>query len=501
MTLHAGGRDAAILALALVAVAVVVTLGAAGPAPPLRHLYLVPVVIAALRHGPRGGLTAAAGALLLEGPRVLPAIERAGVTPASIEGLVTFGLLLAAGGVVGALSAAARRQRARYEAVLAVRRTLAGAPPALPLALNRLRAFLAHRLAARALALAVRDGDEVVVAGGERLDEGSLAARVLASGRAAFVADTGTGARPRRVLAAPLVANGACVGVLVLEREGELSADDRDAVVTLGADIGLALDNARLAARQRRFADELAAKVDEATRRLSELDRAKSTFVTTASHELRTPLAALLGFSELLATRDLARSEVRRLAGIMVDETRRLGRIVADLLDVARIERGTPPPLRREAVAVGPLLAAVAALFQRDGVSHRVVVECAAPLPALDADPDAVERILTNLIGNALKYAPGGSEVRLVARPAEAPGAVEFVVADEGPGIPADALPHVFEPYFRAPASAGAAPGTGLGLAVVRSLVEAHGGAVAIASAAGTGTRVTFRLPARAPVP
>jgi signal transduction histidine kinase len=318
----------------------------------------------------------------------------------------------------------------------------------------------------------------------------------MTTGEPAFVPDAGGGRRPRRVFVTPLLAGGRPLGALALERAGELGGDERAALEALGAHIGLALENAQLAARQRRFADELAQKVAEATRRLEELDRAKSSFVAIASHELRTPLTALQGFSELLAMRRLPPDEVRRLAGIMRGEAKRLGRIVSDLLDLSRIERGLALELRRAPVAVEALLVATADVFRRGSATHPIVVECAPGLPRVDADPDALERILTNLISNALKYSPPGRTVRVGARPAPDGAAVDFEVEDEGAGIPAEALARIFEPYYRVPEAAGTARGTGIGLAVVKSLVEAHGGRIRIDSAPARGTRVAFSLPA-----
>ncbi|MEK7700364.1 MAG: GAF domain-containing sensor histidine kinase, partial [candidate division NC10 bacterium] len=298
------------------------------------------------------------------------------------------------------------------------------------------------------------------------------------------------------VFVTPLLAGGRPIGALAVERAGELSGDERAAHGALGAHIGLALENARLASRQRRFAEELALKVADATRRLEEIDRAKSSFVAIASHELRTPLTALQGFSELLAVRRLPPDEVSRLAGIMRGEAKRLGRIVNDLLDLSRIERGLSLELHRAPIAVEAALVATADVFRRGSATHPIVVDCAAGLSRVDADPDALERILTNLISNALKYSPPGRTVRVRARPAPAGSGVEFAVEDEGAGIPAESLARLFEPYFRAPESAGTARGTGIGLAVVKSLVEAHGGQIRVDSAPGIGTRVVFSLPA-----
>src|SRR5207244_7834244 len=139
------------------------------------------------------------------------------------------------------------------------------------------------------------------------------------------------------------------------------------------------------------------ARVATATRHLEELDRAKSAFVAVASHELRTPLTALRGFSEILAARSIAPDEVRRMAGIMGAEAARLGRIVSDLLDLSRLERGLEPTLHRVPVAVEAALTTTADLF-RGGAVDTIVVDCAPALPSVNADPDALERILANVV-------------------------------------------------------------------------------------------------------
>ena len=258
--------------------------------------------------------------------------------------------------------------------------------------------------------------------------------------------------------------------------------------------MGLALDNARLAARQRRFAEELEHKVGAATARLAEMDRLKSGFVALASHELRTPLTALQGFSELLATRPFAPSEVRRFAEIMRGEIERLGRIVSDFLDLARLERGLAPAIRRAILDPAPLITGAVELFRRTRTTHRLELHVEGALPHVDADADALDRVLKNLIGNALKYSPPGSCVRVRARAVD--GVIAVDVDDEGPGIPAEERARVFEPYYRVRETAALGPGTGLGLSVVRSLVEAHGGTVRADAAPGVGTRMTVILPA-----
>jgi signal transduction histidine kinase len=319
---------------------------------------------------------------------------------------------------------------------------------------------------------------------------------VLERGEPLFIADAGGGARPRRVLVVPLRAGERTIGALAVEREADIPAEERAALEALGAYVGLGLENARLASRQRRFAEELAARVAEATRRLEETDRMKSDFVAIASHELRTPLTALKGFSELLETRDFARGEVRRMAGIMRGETERLTRIVSDFLDLSRLERGLTPALRRRPLDTEAAVAEALAIFNGSaGGAPRVDVECARPLPVLDADPDALDRVLRNLVSNAIKYSPPGSRVRVRVHPAAGGAAVQMEVEDEGDGIAVDDLARVFEPYYRAPDAMRAARGAGLGLAVVKSLVEAHGGSIRAERRDARGTRMTLLLP------
>lgn len=486
-------RDAAWAALALALVAGLRIGLDPSPASPWRYLILIPVLVAGLRLGSAGGVVAGFGAALLEALCVLPALERGGASGVA-DGLVTLALPIGAGALSGGLASRAARARGRHALAVAIQRVLADAPT-LDAALLRLRDCLA-RHAHGAVALAARDGERLVLAGASAVTARSLAARVLATGEPAWAPDVGGERGPRRALVVPLVARGEPIGVLALEREGELGREEQAALAALGAHAGLALENARLASLQRRAAEELARKVDEATTRLREMDRMKSDFVAIASHELRTPLTALAGFSELLATRRFPPEEVRRLADVMRGETVRLARIVSDILDLSRLERGLEPVLRRVPVAVETVAAAALEVFRRGAPTHRFELRCPEPLPAADADPDALERILANLVSNAVKYSPPGSCIGVACRATDGGRSVEVTVEDEGGGIPPEALDRIFEPYYRAPGASRVAYGTGIGLAVVKSLVDAHGGAIRAENVPARGTRMAFTLPA-----
>ncbi len=480
-----------LVAAALAAVTALIALEDGGAASLFRHAYLVPVLAAALRFGAAGGGLAAAAAVLLSAPLVLPEIERSGLTTEAVEGVVTFAVLGLVGVLSGVLRTRAGRHRRRYEILATIQRTLAD-EATLEVSLARLRAALAGRLRVDEIALIARDDERLVIAGGERVTKDSLVSRVLEHGGPAFVNDTGERRHARRAFATPLLSSGRAIGVLAVERKGDISIAERAALETIGAHVGVALENARLVSRQRRFAAELEERVAAARRELEELDRAKSAFVAIASHELRTPLTALQGFSEILALRRLPPEEVTRLAEVMRREARRLGRIVSDLLDLSRIERGLEPALCRIPVRIESTIEATVDLRQ-GAATHPITTECESSLPVVDADPDALERVLANLVSNAIKYSPSGSAVRVGARALGEGVAIE--VADAGRGIPAEALSRVFEPYYRVPDAVGAAHGTGIGLAVVKALVEAHGGMVRVDSAPAMGTCVTVVLP------
>ena len=453
----------------------------------LRHLYLLPTGWAALRFGLAAGVSTAVIAIALDAPFVLPHIEAYGFDGRAAEELIAAALLVVVGALAGLLSDRGRRRNARYRTALALQRAFSAGHP-LPEALGLANVALG-RYVGGPVEVIVRLGDSYVGQGGRCvLSPDSIGARAAARGDAWYVADAPPRrpGRPWRLIVHPLLASGHVVGLLAAARQGDLPPEERSALQTLGVVIALALENARLG-------DELETRVEAATRHLADLDRAKSEFVATASHELRTPLTALLGFSELLLTRALPEEQARRYLGVIHREAERLTRIVDDLLDLSRIERGQRSELRPTAVDVVAALETNAEIFRAQGSGHVVRVTVAPSVAPALADPDSLDRILKNLLSNAVKYSPAGSEIRLTATSGEE--GVAITVEDDGPGIPDESLPHVFEAYYRVPGRARAIRGLGLGLALVKSLVDAHSGAVRAERAPHGGSRFTVTLP------
>jgi signal transduction histidine kinase len=488
-----------------------------GPAPGLRHAYLIPALWGGLRFGRRGGALVSVLAVLLYAPLVLPALEEQGVGRETLEGLVFLGWLGGIGPLAGGLVSRARVRAERYDTLLTLQRTLASGGP-----LDRLLGEVAEqarrslRVHAVTLAVAGDGADPVVVRSEEAeaprtttpaLSNDSAAAWAWSRGRTLFIPDLGSDprlagdglapGRPRRALLVPLQGQAAPMGVMVVERIGELRSGERAALETLGLQLALGIQNSRLAERQRRFAEELEEKVARATRRLRELDRAKSDFVSMVSHELRTPLTSIQGFSELLLNRPVPPERQRRFVGYILQESERLGRIVEDLLDLSRIEAGTGRPLNRIPLDLVPLLEVNAELFSCQSPVHEVRVEVSGDLPAVLADRDAVDRVLKNLLSNAIKYSPRGGPVLLrAARFRDDPGLVEISVEDRGVGIPPEAMERVFEKYYRIlHPDAAKVRGLGIGLALVKSLVEAQGGSVSVTSCPGHGSCFALTLP------
>ena len=219
------------------------------------------------------------------------------------------------------------------------------------------------------------------------------------------------------------------------------------------------------------------------TERLERQQRQRRDLMADVAHELRTPLAVMQGRLEGMLD-GVYPQDPAQVAQIL-DETRHLGRLVDDLRTLAHSESGTLA-LQREPTDLAVLLTEAANLFRADADRRRVAlaVRAAGELPLLDTDPVRIREVVTNLLANALRYAPDGGSVTIEAR-TDTASTIAVSVEDDGPGIAAADLPHVFDRFYKARASSG----SGLGLAIAQNLVAAHGGTIAARSTPGS-TRV-----------
>lgn len=249
-------------------------------------------------------------------------------------------------------------------------------------------------------------------------------------------------------------------------------------------------------------------------RQTEDSERAKMGFISLVSHELRSPLTSILGYAELLLSRDFAREEERAFLEIIFRQADHLSRLVEDLLNLSRLGQGRLRP-NWSAVSLTELVASMASqLDAQMGDKHTLLVDIPADLPATYMDRDKVRSILKNLIENAVKYSPAGGEIVLRAEQVTEPTrAAELGVStplpfllvsvqDQGIGIPEDALPHIFERFYRVDNTASRAiGGSGLGLTIAKALVELHGGTIWATSRLGYGSTFYFTLPVRAHPP
>jgi two-component system sensor histidine kinase KdpD len=274
------------------------------------------------------------------------------------------------------------------------------------------------------------------------------------------------------------------IGVLVAEQ-----AERRRAAEAREADLRGLYEEMQAIAAERTGLLEEASRVSV----LERVDEQRGALLRSVSHDLRTPLSTIRAVAGDLRdgphSDDATRAE---LLATVCDEAERLDRIVANLLSMSRIEAGAFQP-SRQAVDLGELVGDRAgrlrSLFRR----ARLQVDVAAGLPLVDGDYSQLDQVLTNLLENAARYAPPGSTVRVAAR-STGSDSVEMRVVDEGIGIPEWERNRVFEPFRRGEGSAS----SGVGLAICKAVVEAHGGRIAVERTPGGGATFVVQLPVRA---
>lgn len=348
---------------------------------------------------------------------------------------------------------------------------------------------IASMLKVRVVLLLPENGTIAVKAGyppDDTFDEADVAAarwaweNDRAAGRGA---DTLPGAKR---LYLPLKTGRTPVGVVGLDSDKPgplLTPDQRRLLDAL-------TDQAAVAIERIQLVDDV-----ERAKLAAEADRLRSALLTSISHDLKTPLAAILGAAGMLREppEGLAKDDEAELLGTVVDESERLNRFIANLLDMTRIESGAIAP-NSALNFVGDIVGTAMQRSQKIAAGHTLVADLPAELPMINVDPVLFEQVLFNLIDNAAKYAPEGTAIALKGW---ADGSsVLLQVMDEGPGIPADDLERVFDSFYRVRKGDQVRAGTGLGLSICRGFVEAMGGTITAANRQDRpGAVFTIRMP------
>lgn len=287
-------------------------------------------------------------------------------------------------------------------------------------------------------------------------------------------------------LALALQRGGRSVATLRLVAGRDLDAGELQSLRALTELVTAAIVNAALYASQQ-----------EAVRQLRELDALKTVFLGTASHELRTPATAISGFASLLTTswERFDDKQRRDFADRIAANARSLSSMVQDLLDFSLLDQGTVS-VTIEPLDLAALVESVVGRLAPMFTDHEIAFS-AEPAPKVDADVNGLERVVTNLLTNAIKFSPSGTTVTVTAGPAGEGYGAQLVVSDQGPGIPEEERQQVFTRFYRGSGDAVVQTrGVGIGLSVVAELIARLRGEVLLDDAPGGGARFTVRLPA-----
>ena len=236
-------------------------------------------------------------------------------------------------------------------------------------------------------------------------------------------------------------------------------------------------------------------ELQDQNEKLRESERRKSELVRIVSHELRTPLASILGFTSVLLNRDAEPEDQRRYLEIIDREGRRLSDLLNDFLDAERLDEGDLL-MEHELLDVSRVVAEQVRLFEGQSEKHTLDMEVPSTPLTVRGDSHRLAQVVANLLSNAIKYSPEGGTVHVVAE--QENGMIRVSVRDEGLGIPDEQQERVFVKFFRGDAPASGIPGTGLGLTIARSVVEAHGGSMDFVSDRGEGSVFWLELPTAA---
>jgi signal transduction histidine kinase len=278
----------------------------------------------------------------------------------------------------------------------------------------------------------------------------------------------------------------ASLALVHTDRPREWTADDSRLIDSVAHELRGAIALAEAFEQQR-----------EAVTELERLSRAKSDFVSIVSHEFRTPLTGIQGFSEMMQSEDLTLDEMREYAGDINKDAHRLNRMITEMLDLDKMESGRME-IHRETVDLNAIVKEAAEQMRPNAPRHPVTLRLDPMVGQVSCDRDKLTQVMANLLSNAVKYSPDGGEIVVSTRVEGT--AVHVVVRDHGMGIPSAALDTIWERYGRVESMATRhIQGTGLGLPIVRQIVQLHGGAVWVESTVGEGSVFHVTLPRGAP--
>jgi signal transduction histidine kinase len=231
--------------------------------------------------------------------------------------------------------------------------------------------------------------------------------------------------------------------------------------------------------------------------RLEESERRKSELISIVSHEVRTPLASILGFARLLLERELTQDEQRAYLRIIDDEATRLAALVSDFLDIRLLEDHRFP-LQANELDIRPLVVGQAERLVARHPGHELELAVGEEPVVVVGDEQRLTQVVINLLSNAEKFSPADGRIRVGIEAGDT--RVRVFVEDQGPGIPPEHADEVFEPFFRGDAAAAGIAGAGIGLALCRRIIEAHGGRIGFENLR-PGARFWFELPVEGLVP
>jgi len=317
--------------------------------------------------------------------------------------------------------------------------------------------------------------------------EGSVAGWVVKTGEPVVIADARSDPRFYRkvdeqstfvtqsILAVPMIARGNVIGVLeaINKRNGVAFTDeDVELLAVVGDQAAVAVQNALLFQQ--------------------------SDLIAEIVHEMRTPLTSIIAYAELIQRSETPMEQRSQFADIIRREAERINEVTKNFLELARLESGRASLARDPVYLTTVIHMAVNVMRpQADAKPVRILVDVPPTLPPVMGDAQRLHQALLNLLSNAVKYSRPGDSITVNANCEGNRLAVS--VADTGPGIPAEALPRLFERFYRVPGAERQALGTGLGLSITRQIIEVHGGEIHAASEEGRGTIFTFTLPAGCP--